>query len=137
MELLKSLNTDNLQQMFNLVGLTRKPGHLMKFKKVLIQLQPLLSKQLSKQPSSFNCSNRCTCKFFYACPRFSIMNDTMAIKHSQQAKSQRITKEVDVGEVSKCEKRRKARREGKLEEKKRTDRKLRGEKELLKRTMLF
>jgi hypothetical protein len=47
MELLKSLNTDELQRMFNLIGLTGKPGHLMKFKKALIQLQPLLSKQPS------------------------------------------------------------------------------------------
>ena len=38
MESIKSLNAEEMQQMFELVGLLKKPGHLLKFKKGLCSI---------------------------------------------------------------------------------------------------
>ena len=38
MELIKSLNAGEMQQTFELVGLSKKPGHLLKFKKGLCSI---------------------------------------------------------------------------------------------------
>lgn len=51
LELIKSLDTEEKQQMFEVVGLSRKPGHLLKFKKGLCSLEPPSTIQTSRGPA--------------------------------------------------------------------------------------
>ncbi len=70
LNLLKSLSEDERQDMFNLVGLSNKPGHLLKFKKALVaacenqirdqqhQVVRNPNQRKSKKVSAYNC---CSC----------------------------------------------------------------------------